>query len=252
MPLSFLNDPALAAPHGFFTRRGGVSGGIHASLNCGTGSHDTPAAVATNRARVAQTMDIAPENLLSLYQIHSPDVVTVTTAPWPDTRPQADAMVTRTAGIGLGILTADCAPVLFADPDARVIGAAHAGWKGALGGITDATIAAMVALGATRENITATVGPCISQRAYEVGPEFLETFMAADPAFARFFTNGTGDRYLFDLPMFVVNKLRAAEIKDAGWIGHCTFSEPDEFFSYRRTTHAGEPDYGRQISVITP
>ncbi len=251
MPRSFLSDPALDdVTHGFFTRQGGVSTGLYTSLNCGQSSDDDPAAVAANRKIVADAMDVPVGNLLSVYQIHSPDVVEVT-GPWPDERPKADAMVTRTKGIALGILTADCAPVLFCDPDAGIVGAAHAGWKGALGGVTDSTIDAMTALGATRENITAVVGPCISQRAYEVGPEFLETFMTEDPAFSRFFTNGEGDRYLFDLPMFVVNKLRAADIKDASWIGRCTFSEPDAFFSYRRTTHAGEPDYGRQLSVIT-
>ena len=251
MPRSFLSDPALdGVTHGFFTRLGGVSTGLYTSLNCGQSSDDTSENVAANRAIVADDMGVAPENLLSVYQIHSPDVVTVTEAPWPDGRPKADAMVTRTKGIALGILTADCAPVLFADVGAGVVGAAHAGWKGALGGVTDSTIAAMIRLGASRENIVAVVGPCISQRAYEVGPEFFETFLTEDPAFSRFFTNGEGDRYLFDLPMFVVDKLRQAEIKDAGWIGRCTFSEPEGFFSYRRTTHAGEPDYGRQISVI--
>jgi len=251
MPRLFLNDPALeGVTHGFFTRQGGVSSGIYNSLNCGLGSDDKPADVTINRARVAAQMDVAPAALRSVHQIHSARVVTVIDGVWPTDRPQADAMVTRETGLALGILTADCAPVLFADPLAKIIGAAHAGWKGALGGVTDVTINAMESLGARRENITAVVGPCISQRAYEVGPEFLDSFLNEDAAHSLFFTNGTGDRYLFDLPMFVVSRLRSAGIADASWIGRCTFSEPDRFFSYRRATHAKAPDYGRQLSVI--
>ncbi|WP_322864935.1 peptidoglycan editing factor PgeF [Aquicoccus sp. G2-2] len=234
--------------HGFFTREGGSSSGIFEGLNCGTGSSDQAEAVAMNRARVARHMEVDEDHLITVHQVHSPDVVTLK-AP-PQTALRADAMVTATPGLALGILTADCGPVLFADAEARVIGAAHAGWKGALGGVLEATLDAMEALGAKRSNIHAAIGPCISQRAYEVGPEFLDDFMIEDPQNSRFFTNGTGDRYLFDLPSFALARLRAAGVADAQWTGHCTYSDPARFFSYRRTTHKGEADYGRLISVI--
>lgn len=249
MTLTILTDPILDdTPHGFFTRKGGTSSGVFRGLNCGHGSSDQSSAVATNRGRVAEAMKVEPNALLSVYQVHSNDVATVS-EPWSGDLPKVDAMVTKTPNIALGILTADCAPVLFSDPIARVVGAAHAGWKGALSGVTDNTIAAMEALGATRENITASIGPCISQAAYEVGPEFFENFADENHAYTRFFANGAGDRMLFDLPSFVLNHLRAAEI-DASWVGRCTFSEPEHFYSYRRTTHAGEADYGRLISAI--
>ncbi len=239
--------------HGFFTRRGGASSGIFAGLNCGPGSSDQASAVATNRARVAEAMGVAPARLLSLHQVHSAEVVVAGAEGWPgggSERPRADGMVTATPGMALGILTADCAPVLFADPDAGVIGAAHAGWRGALDGVLEATLAAMERLGARRANIAAAVGPTISQRAYEVGPEFLERFIADDPEHSRFFAGGTGDRVHFDLPGFVLHRLREAGVGAAGWIGACTYSDPVRYYSYRRTTQAGEPDYGRLISVI--
>ncbi|MGB0926007.1 MAG: peptidoglycan editing factor PgeF [Pikeienuella sp.] len=233
----------LDANHGFFSRRGGVSTGIYEGLNCGAGSSDDPTAMAENRARVAAAMGV--ETVVSLHQVHSPTVVHVT-APMAE-KPKADAMVTATPGIGLGVLSADCAPVLFSSPEG-IVGAAHAGWKGAIGGVTDATITAMQALGASA--ITAAIGPCISQRAYEVGPEFMDNFLDDDPENDRFFAGGAGDRVQFDLPGYLLNRLRAAGAT-ASWTGHCTFSDPVQFFSYRRTCHAGEPDYGRHVSVIT-
>lgn len=234
--------------HGFFTRRGGSSSGIFKGLNCGPGSSDQSGAVAMNRARVAEAMEVDPAALVSLHQVHSPDVVTLNE---PDqTRPRADAMVTATPGIALGILTADCQPVLFADAKAGVVGAAHAGWKGAAAGVLEATLDAMEKLGARRGNIAAVIGPCISQRAYEVGPEFLDSFLAEDPDNGRFFAGGAGDRYHFDLPGYGLKRLRDAGVGQAEWTRHCTYSDADRFFSFRRTTHAGEADYGRLISVI--
>ena len=240
----------LLAPfaHGFFTRRGGSSSGIFAGLNCGPGSSDQASAVAMNRARVADALGLPSDALLSLNQVHSADVVTVTHA--TADRPRADAMVTATPGLGLGILTADCQPVLFADARAGVVGAAHAGWKGALSGVLEATLDAMESLGARREDTAAVIGPCISQRAYEVGPEFLDAFLSEDPENTRYFANGDGDRYQFDLPAYGLDRLRRAGIGQAEWTRHCTYSDADRFYSYRRTTHAGEADYGRLISVI--
>ena len=250
MTLEILTHDALApVRHGFFTRRGGASSGIFQGLNCGQGSSDLAEIVAINRARVAEAMNVAPQNLVGVHQVHSPDVVHVT-GPLTE-KPRADGMVTATPGLALGILTADCQPVLFADPEAQIIGACHAGWKGAQAGVLENTIDAMIALGADRTNITAIIGPCISQRAYEVGPEFVETFVDEDREYARFFANCAGDRAHFDLPGFGLYRLRAAGIKSAQWSGHCTFSHPDRFYSYRRTTHAKEADYGRLISVIS-
>jgi YfiH family protein len=233
--------------HGFFTREGGVSTGIYAGLNCGPGSGDDADAVAENRSRVAAHLGAA--TLLSLHQVHSPDVVTVT-GPWQGERPKADAMVTDRPGIALGILTADCAPVLFADREAGVVGAAHAGWKGAVGGVVEATLAAMAALGARRERVVAAIGPTISQRAYEVGPEFVERFLDEDPEHARFFAGGAGDRAMFDLPGFLLARLREEGVAVATWTGHCTYADAARFFSYRRTTHRGEGDYGRLVAAI--
>ena len=251
MTLNHLSDSALKPTrHGFFTREFGVSEGIYAGLNCGTGSSDDPALVKINRALVAEATGLPQNALLSLHQVHSADVLTVTEPEWSGDRPKADAMVTKTKGIGLGILTADCAPVLFSDPDAQVVGAAHAGWKGAMSGITDNTINAMIRLGAKRENISAAIGPCISQASYEVGQEFFETFADENPDYTRFFINGNGDKMQFDLPSFVLHRLREAGIKTAAWVGECTYATPKKYYSYRRTTHAGEPDYGRLISVI--
>ncbi|MGR3493713.1 peptidoglycan editing factor PgeF [Citreimonas sp.] len=235
--------------HGFFTRRGGASSGVFAGLNCGAGSSDQSEIVAINRARAAEAIGVAPERLVGPHQVHSADVVTVTEAPLERPLPRADAMVTRAPGIALSVLTADCQPVLLADARAGIVGAAHAGWRGALDGILDATVDAMVALGAARSDIVAVIGPTISQAAYEVGPEFIETFVDADPENARYFANGPGDRYLFDLPGYGVARLRAAGVA-AEWTRHCTYSDAARFYSYRRATHAREADYGRLISAI--
>ena len=251
MPLDAITSPALAAVrHGFMTRRGGVSTGIWEGLNCGPGSADDAAAVAENRARVAAHFDIPPDHLWSLHQVHSPDVVMVAGPQVLSPRAKADAMVTATPGVALGVLTADCAPVLFADAQAGVVGAAHSGWKGALGGVLEATVEAMEKLGAERSRITVTIGPTISQRVYEVGPEFVERFLDEDVEYSRHFAGGEGARAMFDLPGFALSRLRAAGVGSAEWTGHCTYSDPHRFYSYRRTTHRGESDYGRLISVI--
>ncbi|MCB4455381.1 peptidoglycan editing factor PgeF [Leisingera sp. McT4-56] len=249
MTLEILTSDLLGpVRHGFFTRRGGASSGIYRGLNCGLGSTDQREAVQINRNRVAAAMEVPPENLSAVHQVHSADVQVVT-EPSQD-RPQADAMVTNVPGLALSILTADCQPVLFCDPEAGVIGAAHAGWRGTLDGVLEATLEAMEGLGARRENTAAVIGPTISQRAYEVGPEFFEDFMMQDDGYARFFANGEGDRYLFDLPGLGLHKLRQAGIGAAEWSRYCTYSDPEKFFSYRRATHAKEADYGRLISCI--
>ena len=235
--------------HGFFTRRGGRSSGIFQGLNCGFGSSDQKDAVQQNRDLVADAMQTDADKLCTIYQIHSADVVIVSDTVQTGTK--ADAMVTNTTGIALGILTADCAPILFSDANAGVIGAAHSGWKGALGGIAAATVEKMEQLGANRDNINATVGPCISQRNYEVGEGFLEDFITEHPPATRFFANGKDGKYLFDLPSFCLTSLRNAGVRSAEWTGHCTYAEPDRFYSYRRATHLKEPDYGRLISVIS-
>ncbi|MCJ8138745.1 peptidoglycan editing factor PgeF [Falsirhodobacter halotolerans] len=246
MTLEIITSRALhPVRHGFFTRKGGASSGIFHGLNCGPGSSDLAEVVAINRARVAEAMGVDRAALVTVHQVHSPDVAVVEGA--FDTAPRADAMVTREPGLALGILTADCQPVLLADAKAGVIGAAHAGWKGALSGVLEATVQAMRDLGAT--DITAAIGPCISQRAYEVGPEMLDAFMAEDDAYSRFFAQGQGDRLLFDLPGFGLSRLRAAGV-EAEWTGHCTYSDAERFYSYRRTTHANEADYGRLIATI--
>ena len=249
MTLEILTADLLAPlRHGFFTRRGGASSGVFAGLNCGMGSSDQSEVVAINRARVAQAMQVAPEALITAHQVHSADVVTLEGPLAPGTR--ADALVTDRAGLALAVLSADCMPVLLADHEAGVIGAVHAGWRGALGGILEATVDAMEARGAEREGICAVIGPCISQRNYEVGPELLSAFEAEDPDFAWFFANGAGDRYMLDLPGFALSRLRAAGVGQAEWTGHCTYADPDLFYSFRRATHAGEADYGRLISAI--
>lgn len=248
MTLEILTADALSPlRHGFFTRRGGASSGIFAGLNCGAGSSDQSDIVAINRARVAQAMQVTPEGLLGVHQIHSAGVVTVSGA-GPQGR--ADAMVTDVPGLALSVLTADCMPVLLADTEAGVIGAVHAGWRGALAGVLEATLDAMEALGADRADTAAIIGPCISQRAYEVGPEFLDAFTAEDADYAWFFANGNGDRYLFDLPGFGLKRLRDAGIGHAEWTRHCTYSLPEQFYSFRRSVHTGEADYGRLISAI--
>ena len=248
MTLGRLTSDLLAVRHGFFTREGGASSGIFASLNCGLGSSDQRDMVTINRARVAEAMDVAPDRLVGVHQVHSADVVTVTGP--SETAPKADAMVTDRPGLALSILTADCQPVLYADQQAGVIGAAHAGWRGALDGVLDATLTAMEALGAKRDTTTVAIGPTISQRAYEVGPEFLDTFMDTDPDNSRFFATGKGDRYQFDLVGFSLHQLRRAGVAEAGWTGHCTYSDPKRFYSYRRSVHEREADYGRLISTI--
>lgn len=249
MTLEILRSDSLSnVAHGFFTRRGGASSGIFFGLNCGVGSSDQREIVTINRARVAEAMDVPPDHLAFVHQVHSADVVTVSD-PKKD-RPRADAMVTTTPGVALAILTADCQPVLFCDAQAGVVGAAHAGWRGALDGVLEATVDAMETLGAARAQIRAVIGPTISQRAYEVGPEFFESFCDATPDNARFFANGEGDRYLFDLPAFGLHKLRQAGVGHAEWTRHCTYSDAERFYSYRRSTHAREADYGRLVSVI--
>ena len=250
MTLEILTSDLLSpVRHGFFSRRGGASSGIFSGLNCGYGSSDQTDVVTVNRSRVADAMAVAPDALIGVHQVHSPTVLTVD-APITGEKPKADAVVTATPGLALTILTADCQPVLFADPNANVIGAAHAGWRGALDGVLEATLEAMVALGARREDTIAVIGPTISQRAYEVGPEFLDDFAADSPDNMRFFVNGQGDRLHFDLPAFGLHRLRAAGIGQAEWTRHCTYSDPERFYSYRRSTHAKEADYGRLISAI--
>jgi len=234
--------------HGFFGRAGGASSGVFTGLNCGFGSSDQHDIVAINRARVAKAIGVADTHLMGVHQIHSADCVIVTEA--NADKPKADALVTATKGIALSVLTADCQPVLFADKDAGVIGAAHAGWQGALNGVLDATIDAMVGLGAKRENIVAVIGPSISQKAYEVGIDFAERFIDEDQANARFFANGAIGKMQFDLPAFGLARLRAAGIKDAAWTRHCTYADEKRFYSYRRTCHRKEADYGRLIAAI--
>ncbi|MDE9450909.1 peptidoglycan editing factor PgeF [Aliiroseovarius sp. Z3] len=250
MTLEIITANALAPlKHGFFTRRGGASSGVYAGLNCGMGSQDQSELVSINRDRVADAMGVERDRLCGVHQVHSANVVTLD-GPINGAKPEADALVTATPGLALTILTADCQPVLFADAKAGVIGAAHAGWKGALGGVLEATITAMTALGATRSGITAIIGPTISQRAYEVGPEFFDNFMDHNPDYGRFFAGGEGDRAMFDLPGFGLHLLREAGVERAEWVGHCTYSDPDRFYSYRRSCHKKEPDYGRLISAI--
>lgn len=251
MSTPFLTHPSLDSPrirHGFFTRQGGVSTGIYKSLNSGPGSQDVPENVRTNRHRVIAAMEEG--ELATLHQVHSPDVFVVEGS-LPAERPKADALVTRLPGMLLGILTADCGPVLFADAEARVVGAAHAGWKGAFTGVLENTVAAMESLGAQRARIRAVLGPCIAQPSYEVGPEFVARLVGADPANARhFIPSATPFHAMFDLPGYVMAQLAATGIGHAACIGRDTCAEEAHFFSYRRTTLRGEPDYGRQISVI--
>ncbi len=247
--LEILTAPVLGdVRHGFFTRKGGASSGVFGGLNCGAGSSDQSEAVQINRARVAAAMEVPPEALVSVHQVHSARAVTIDTCgPSPA---RADGMATATPGLALAVLTADCQPVLFRDPEAGVIGAAHAGWRGALDGVLEATVEAMESLGARRESIRAGIGPTISQRAYEVGPEFLDAFLAEDPGNSRFFANGEGDRYHFDLPGYSLARLRGLGLAAAEWTRHCTYGDPERFYSYRRSVHRGEVDYGRLVSVI--
>ena len=249
MTLDPIQHPLLAdSQHGFFTRKGGASSGVFEGLNCGYGSSDQKDIVQINRARVANALGVDLAQLAGVHQIHSADAVPVD-GPVTDA-PKADAMVTATKGIALGILTADCQPVLFADHQAGVIGAAHAGWKGALDCVLGATVAEMERLGAQRVNIVAVIGPTISQRNYEVGPEFRDQFVAADPSFSRFFLRGQKDRFQFDLPAFGLHQLGSLGLEKIAWTGHCTYADPGRFFSYRRSVHQKEADYGRLIAAI--
>lgn len=250
----YISSPDLAAEagirHAFFTRQGGVSTGIYASLNGGVGSADDPEAVKANRTRMAAHLAVDPSQLVSVYQVHSADAELVT-GPWPGERPRADAMVTVAHGVALAISTADCGPILFADHEARVIGAAHAGWKGAFTGIVGATVTAMEKLGARRERILAVLGPTIGPHAYEVGPEFIERFKAENATYARFFHPSERPAHaMFDLPAFIALRAHEAGIGRFVDLGLCTYSDEARFFSYRRTTHRKEPDYGRLISAI--
>ncbi|MDO1582338.1 peptidoglycan editing factor PgeF [Rhizobium oryzicola] len=235
--------------HGFFTRERGVSHGLYRSLNVGLGSNDEREKVLENRRRVAAWFGLPLGRLATVNQVHSPDVVMIDET-YAGERPNADAMVTKTPGIVLGVLSADCGPILFADHQAGVIGAAHAGWKGALGGVAENTIDSMVSLGATRQNIVACLGPSIAAASYEVGPEFVERFQAHDPDYAQFFRPSSRPGHaLFDLPGLTMLRLSRAGVR-AENLDLDTYPDEDRFFSYRRTTHAGEPDYGRQISAI--
>lgn len=238
-----------AVRHGFFTRHGGVSQGIYRGLNVGLGSNDDKELVAENRARVAGWFGEPVSHLATVHQIHSPDAVTVT-SDYSGERPQADALVTNAKGIVLGVLAADCGPVLFADAKNGVVGAAHAGWKGALYGVLENTIETMIRLGAERGSIVAVLGPSISSRSYEVGPEFVARFVDYNADYARYFTPSINAGHaMFDLPALTVRRLRDAGVT-AEATGHCTYQDEESFFSYRRTTHRKEPDYGRQISAI--
>ncbi len=241
----FIQAPALAAHskirHAFFTREGGVSEGIYASLNGGIGSSDQPDSVRENRRRMAEALSVAPDALISVYQVHSPDAVLVE-GPWTGERPKADAMVTRAPGLALAITTADCGPVLFADEESGVIGAAHAGWRGAVTGVLESTLQAMERLGAERRRIVAVLGPTISQKAYEVGPEFVARFAEEAPGHQGFFRPAEKpDHAMFDLPGFIGARLKAAGIGAFTDLGLCTYSDEERFFSYRRTTHRKEP-----------
>ncbi|MDC0033211.1 peptidoglycan editing factor PgeF [Alphaproteobacteria bacterium] len=252
--LPAIEAPALRAVpgirHGFFTREGGVSTGLYHSLNCGFGSDDDPINVTENRRRVCDAFDVPGEALITSYQVHGAKVFIVKQAGSCDFPPKADGLATSVPGIALGILSADCAPVLFADSEAGVIGACHAGWRGALDGIIDATLVSMERLGAQRSQICAAIGPCIAQMSYQVGPEFRKQFIAADDSNERLFDDDDEGRYLFDLPGFVINCLAHAGIADGSWVGLDNFTEDQQLFSYRRSTHRGEADFGRGLSAI--
>jgi YfiH family protein len=253
MQIPRLESARLAAlphiRHAFFTRQGGVSEGLYASLNTGLGSKDKPARIAENRGRCAKALGVASARLVSLYQIHSNRAVTLDDVP-PE-RPEADGIASVARGLGLGILAADCGPVLFADAREPIIGAAHAGWKGALTGVLESTLDAMEKRGAQRSRIVAVLGPCISAEAYEVGPEFKTRFAQADRASPAFFRAAPReDHFLFDLPGYVGARLKRAGVGEIEILGACTYGEPERFFSYRRATHRGEADYGRNLSAI--
>lgn len=250
-----LQAPSLATfpgiRHAFFTRSGGVSQGVYSSLNGGVGSRDAPDKVAENRARMAAALGVNTDRFLTLFQIHSPDVV-VAQEPWTrESRPRADAVVTQVPRLAIGVSTADCGPLLFADSEARVIGAAHAGWRGALSGVIEATVDAMERLGARRARIAAALGPTIRQSNYEVGPEFVEQFLAADPANARYFKPSQREGHaMFDLCGYIAQRVEQAGLTQFEDLGLCTYEEAERFYSYRRSTHREEPDYGRHINAI--
>jgi polyphenol oxidase len=248
--IDILSSRSLAGvPHGFLGRRGGISQGLYTSLNVGLGSGDDRVAVAENRRRASEAV-MSGGQLVTLHQVHSADVVTAT-MPWPDdARPHADGVVTNQPGLLLGILTADCVPVLFADAERGIVGAAHAGWKGALGGVTDNVIAAMIALGTRPEAIVTAIGPCIGRASYEVSDDFVVTFETADPANERFFSGGKAGHHYFDIEAYVIHRLRMAGIERIDPLGQDTYADPKRFFSYRRSCHTGESDYGRQIAMI--
>jgi YfiH family protein len=237
--------------HAFFTRRGGISGGVYASLNCGFGSGDRIEHVERNRALAASRLDLPPEQLVTCHQVHRTDVIPVE-QPWRrEANPRADGMVTKVPGIALGILAADCAPVLFADPSAGIVGAAHGGWRGALAGIMEATVAAMIALGARADRIRAGIGPCIGQPSYEVGPEFEAAFAEADPESPAFFVPAArAGHFRFDLPGYIAHRLGRLGLAAVECSGHDTAAEEDQFFSYRRACLRGEKDYGRGLAAI--
>ncbi len=244
---SALRSPGVA--HGFFTREGGVSEGVYATLNGGVGSSDDPACVAQNRARMAATLGLAPERLLVPYQVHSPDVATVS-APWME-RPRCDGIVTATRGLGLGVTGADCGMILFADARAGVIGAAHSGWRGARDGVVEATVAAMVALGALARDVVAVLGPCIAQESYEVGPEFVGAFADDSEAPRCFKPSRNVGRSMFDLHAYIGLRAQRAGVGEFVDLALDTYADEARFFSYRRKTHRGETDYGRLVSAIT-
>jgi purine-nucleoside/S-methyl-5'-thioadenosine phosphorylase / adenosine deaminase len=251
---AYLCHPSLdntSVRHAFFTRHGGVSEGLYASLNGGQGSRDDPAKVRENRSRMAAALGVAPDRFVTCYQVHSAEVVTVT-RPWTrESAPRADAMVTRERGLAIAVSTADCGPVLFADAEAQVVAAAHAGWKGAFTGVLEATLVAMEELGASRARVAAVLGPTISRAAYEVGPEFVDRFVAVDRANLAFFAPSTRPGHArFDLPAYIGSRLRRAGVGTFHDLGLCTYADEDRFFSYRRVTHRNEKDYGRLLHAI--
>lgn len=255
IPAPFTTHPALEGNgilHGFFGRQGGISKGIYDTLNCGVGSDDVQDHVQHNRQVLIQTLVGKDRPLITPHQIHSPKCLIVT-GPWPnDEAEQCDGLATATPDIVLAVGSADCGPVLFADTQSRVVGAAHSGWKGAIGGVLESTIAQMEALGAKRERISAILGPTISQKSYEVGAEFRETFLQHDTKNSVYFANGAKEgHFQFNLPSYIVDRLNACGLAKAEWTGQCTYLEETAFFSYRRTTHRQEPDYGRQLAAIS-
>lgn len=247
---ALINSCSPHIKHGFFTRQGGTSTGIFTSLNAGLGSSDDTKCVIENRLRICKALDIAPSNLATAHQHHSTDVFVATCGISKD-RPKADGIVSNSPNIAIGVVTADCGPVLFADAKNNVIGAAHAGWRGAFDGVLENTIAKMEALGAERSDIKACLGPCISQASYEVGPEFIERFTTKNTAFSKYFTSSTKpDHHLYDMHSFIIDQLKQSQVQTED-LRICTYENEDDYFSYRRTTHRSEADYGRQLSVIT-